>query len=119
MFFLDYELVYWASYILSKTARKEKLTAYSEVAKRSKKIKELVNFFKEKYCVNISSEKEKDRYARTLVKDYLKFILTNYEKFGDTPCNFWTVTSDWAINNYSNNIELYHQIAGLPDESLD
>lgn len=119
--FTDHELVFWSSYVLRDTPRKEKLTAFSEIGKRAKRIKELVKFFSDKYSGHLKTEKEKDAYARQLIKAFLQHFLTRFTTFGKEgkPNNFWVATSDWAINNYSQNIEMYQQISHLPDESLD
>ena len=114
--FTDFELVFWASYVLSKTPRKEKLESFSEVGKRSKKLAPVITFFKDKYCQGLD-EKAADAKARNVTKKYLQVFLsgneTKYKK------NFYSATSDWAVNGYGQNLDIAIKIDSLPDFSLD
>lgn len=112
--FGEVELVFWASYVVRNTARREKLANYAEVGKRRKKIKELIAHFGEKY----GDGENNGVVGRQMTKVYLRHVLA-IEKFGDKVNNFWLSTSDFAVNRYGNYLREVAQMDNLPDESLD
>src|SRR5690554_2274527 len=57
--FTDWELVFWASYLLSTTPRREILESQAEVAKRAHKIRGLVQHFTNLISGDNPEEKEK------------------------------------------------------------
>jgi hypothetical protein len=120
--FTDWELVFWASLVLSKTSRREKLDNISEVAKRGNRIKQLVDF----YTNGIREDNPKmlvrdcDSRARIKVKDFLEYVLLEHPdiptKDGKTPMLFWGAMSDWSINNFSSRIMGWKQTREIEDK---
>lgn len=110
--FSDWELVYWASFLLANTSRREKLTSTGEVAKRAKRIRELIQYYKEQYPID-GDPANADKLAREQVKDYLHYVLwyvpTWISKDGPVPMTFYVATSDWAVNNYAAKVFTFRQ----------
>lgn len=121
--FTNWELVFWASLILSKTPRREKLDSIAEVAKRGNRIQKLVDFYLQQYKDGINEDipvKQYDRMARIKVKNYLEYVLLEHpdipNKTGKAPMVFWAAMSDWAINNFSSRILGWTQTRQIKDE---
>jgi hypothetical protein len=101
--FTNFELVFWASYILRKTSRREKIDTYAEIGKRVKRIKEVIKFFVDSPNLSEIDETEKENHARRMTKDFLEYVLTEipeYKKGTEmVPMTFWPAVSDWSISN--------------------
>jgi len=101
--FTNFELVFWASYILRKTPRREKIDTYAEIGKRVKRIKEVIKFFVDSPNLSEIDETEKENRARKMTKDFLEYVLTEipeYKKGTEmVPMTFWPAVSDWSISN--------------------
>lgn len=117
--FTDWELVFWASYLLSKTSRREKLDNVAEVAKRAVKIKGLVEHFSRQYyeanVPNVSGE-DADIWARNKVKLFLEMVLLQYPKAGDKPMVFYMAVSDWAVNTFGSKLASWQQVSKFEDK---
>ena len=99
--FTDTEMVFYISYLLSKTQYRERLTSWAEIGKRVKKIKQVIKFFAGQDTEDVGVMKARVYF------DYIVSILD--EVLFDPNSNvFYVITSDWSLNKYGNNIgELY------------
>ncbi len=120
--FNDFELVFWASLILSKTSRREKLDSIAEVAKRGHRINQLVKFYTD--GIRESNPKmlvrDADAKARDKVKNFLEYVLLEHPdiptKTGKAPMVFWGALSDWSINSFSSQIMGWTQTRNIEDK---
>jgi len=101
--FTDWELVYWSSYLLANTPRREILSSVGEVAKRAKRIRKIVDYYMENFPID-GDKDHANNLARNLTKDYLQYVLWYVPSWksakGVVPMTFYPATSDWAVNNY-------------------
>lgn len=117
--FNDWELVMWASYLLSGTSRREKLDSIAEIAKRSARIRGLVEHFKSECLTSAridTKEEDCENWARLRVKSFLEMMLLGYPKAWDgQPMTFYIATSDYSINNYGSKLALWQQTNRIED----
>ena len=119
--FNNWELVFWASYVISNTPRREKLDTIAEVAKRGHKVQTLVDFYVASYKNKYPNESGEniDKAARLRVKDYLEYVLLSYPelqtKNGPVPMTFYIAVSNWAINTYGAKVGSWQQTNQIED----
>lgn len=106
--FTDWELVFWAGYLLSTTPRREIVDSLGEVAKRVNRIKRLVNHFRQivRTSGKYTDENVIEEIARNKVKDYLEYVLLGVPEYNDgkggtKPMVFWVAVSPWAVNSFA------------------
>lgn len=116
----NWELVFWASYVLSRTERREKLDSLAEVAKRSSKIRAIVQYVIDNLKLENIEDLQVEDKARLVVKDYLEFVLTTNKtlktKDGDVPFTYWIAVSDWAVNNFMPRLAAWRQSRYIEDK---
>jgi len=111
--FPNFDLVFWASYLLMNTERKEILNSIAEVAKRAHRIQAIVEYFKEKWLIKGIDTDKADTQARIDTKNYLEYVLLGVPTFetkkGTAPMTFWVATSAWAINNFAGKLATWQR----------
>jgi len=119
--FSNWELVFWASYLLSNTSRREKLDSIGEVAKRGHKIQKIVEFYiaglKRMYPDELPQTL--DAKARSQVKNFLEYVLLTHEtlptKNGPVPMGFYIAISDWSVTQFSSKVASWNQSHQIED----
>lgn len=116
--FTNWELVFWAGFVLSNTNRREKIDSIAEVAKRGYRIQGIVDFFKESYD---GDDEIANAWARNKTKYYLEYVLLNYPTFtskggATTAMTFYVATSDWAVNNWHSRVSKWVQERSIEDK---
>lgn len=110
------ELVLWASYILKDGPRREILN-HTEFYKRVKSVKKIIEYYKAPLVEQSRLETDADILARLRTRDYLEFTLLSV-KVGGENIGFWQATSDWALNQFGNEVGSWQKYKDLPDEPL-
>lgn len=118
--FTDWELVYWASYLLATTNRKEILNSVAEVAKRAQRVKPIIQYYGD--MVKTIDPVAKDTFGRIKTKEYLKYVLWEIPEFktkdGPKPMTFYVATSPWAVNNYGPKVFSYSKEQAIIDSMV-
>jgi len=113
--FTDWELVFWATYILKDTTRREMLESIGEVAKRAKRIQMIVKHYKDILLEKGVEDKEAEARARIRTKDFIEFVLLSYPTAGDKPMTFYLMASPWAVNSFGSKLGSWQQAHSIMD----
>jgi hypothetical protein len=108
--FTDTELVFWISFLLSKTKYREKLDTWAEVGKRAKRVKSVVAWFDEH-----GNGRTKTRLYFQVIIGYIDKIMQSFEH-GNV---FYIITSDWALNQWGNDINERLQTLKFEDKPYE
>lgn len=118
--FTNVELVFWASYILSQTNRREKLDSTAEVFKRAHKLQAVIDHFKHDFIERLElNDEDAEKAARVRTKDYLEMVLLSHPEFktrdGMVPMTFYPAISDWAISQWGSQVGSWQQKRDIED----